>query len=168
MICNVCLGKVLVDGGSGLNILVTTTFKEIGLCAMDLNPTQMPFFNIVPGDPAVPLRQITLSVSFGTIENYHTEYLRFIVADFDTVYHGILGRLALAKFMVVPHYVYMIMKMPTPTGVITVLGNVRTAYDYEKENLHQITATLELSAHMEEVLTASKKKALEKLEIPRS
>ncbi|XP_022680039.1 uncharacterized protein LOC101785440 [Setaria italica] len=146
---NVHLGKVLVDSGSGLNILFAYTLKEIGLCAMNLNPTHTPFFGIALGDPMVPLGQITLPITFGTIENYHIEYLRFIVADFDTAYHGILGRPAL---------------MPAPNGVITVLGNVHISYDCERENL-QFAATLELSACIEEVLTASKKMASEELEI---
>ncbi|XP_012700768.1 uncharacterized protein LOC105914243 [Setaria italica] len=143
MIRNVCLGKVLIDGDSGLNILFANTLKEIGLCAMDLNPTQTPFFSIVLGDQAD---------------------IHFIVADFDTAYHGILGRPALAKFMAVPHYVYIIMKMPTPNRVITILGNVQIAYDCERENL-QIATTLDLSVRMEEVLTTSKKVAPEELEI---
>nr|XP_034586609.1 uncharacterized protein LOC117849131 [Setaria viridis] len=125
----------------------------------------MTFFEIIPGDPAVPLEQILLPVTFGMIENYRTEYPYFNIVDFNTAYHGVLCRPALGKFMVVPHYVYMIMKMPTPNRVITVLGNVHTAYDCERENL-QIATTLQLLAHMEEVLIASKKVASEKLEIP--
>jgi hypothetical protein len=36
-------------------------------------------------------------------DNYRTEYIKFEVADFDSSYHAILGRPALAKFMVMPH-----------------------------------------------------------------
>ena len=46
--------------------------------------------------------QITLPVQFGTANHFRTEYVNFFVADFDTAYHAILGRPALAKFMVVP------------------------------------------------------------------
>jgi hypothetical protein len=31
-------------------------------------------------------------------------YIKFEVADFETSYHAILGRPAIAKFMAVPHY----------------------------------------------------------------
>jgi hypothetical protein len=34
------------------------------------------------------------------------DYVNFIMADFEGTYHAILGRLALAKFMAIPHYVY--------------------------------------------------------------
>ena len=38
--------------------------------------------------------------------NYHIEHINFYIADFNTTYHAILGRPALAKFMAVPHYAY--------------------------------------------------------------
>ena len=44
--------------------------------------------------------------------NYHVEHINFYVADFNTAYHTILGRPALAKFMAVPHYAYLVLKMP--------------------------------------------------------
>lgn len=98
------------------------------------------------------------------IEKYCINYLRITITDFNTSYHGILSRSALAKFMAVPCYVYMIMKMLSPNGVIMVLGNVRIVYDCKRENL-QIAATLELSVRIEEVLAAFKKVASEELEI---
>jgi hypothetical protein len=33
------------------------------------------------------------------------------VTDFETSYHAILGRLALAKFMAIPHYPYLLLKV---------------------------------------------------------
>jgi hypothetical protein len=47
-------------------------------------------------------------------ENFRTEYLSFEVADFKSSYHTILGRPMLARFMVVPHYTYLVLKMPAP------------------------------------------------------
>jgi hypothetical protein len=72
---NVGLGKMLIDRGSGLDILFACTLKELRLTAMNLNPTDRPFISIVPGDPLVPLGVISLSVTFSTIENYQTEYV---------------------------------------------------------------------------------------------
>jgi hypothetical protein len=46
---------------------------------------------------------VVLPVTFGeTKENYRTEYIKFEVADFETSYHAILGRPAIAKFMAYP------------------------------------------------------------------
>jgi hypothetical protein len=41
--------------------------------------------------------------------------------------HAILGRLAFAKFMAVPHYAYLALKIPRPKGTITVLGSFEVA-----------------------------------------
>jgi hypothetical protein len=61
-----------------------------------------------------------MPVTFGTPENYRIEFLRFEVANFDCGYNAIIERPRLAKFMVIPHYTYMILKMPGPQGIITV------------------------------------------------
>jgi hypothetical protein len=50
-------------------------------------------------------------VTFGTEENFRTEYLSFEVADFRSSYHAILGRPMLAKFMAIPHYTYLVLKI---------------------------------------------------------
>jgi hypothetical protein len=70
-----------------------------------LTPSKAPFYGIVPGNVATPLGSVVLLVTFGSKDNYRTEYIKFEVADFDSSYHAILGRLALGKFMAVPHYV---------------------------------------------------------------
>jgi hypothetical protein len=72
---------------------------------------------------------VVLPVTFGTKDNYRTKYIKFEVADFDTSYHAILGRLALAKLMAVPHYVYLLLKMPGKTGVLTLHGDLKKSYD---------------------------------------
>jgi hypothetical protein len=61
-----------------------------------------------------------MPVTFGTPKNYRTEFLRFEVASFDCGYNAFIGRPGLAKFMAIPHYSYMILKMPGPQGIITV------------------------------------------------
>ena len=49
--------------------------------------------------------------------NHRVEHINFYVANFHTTYHAILGLPALAKFMTVPHYTYLVLKMPSPAGV---------------------------------------------------
>ena len=70
---------------------------------------------------------------FGTRENFRTESLQFEVANFSTTYHVVLGRLGLAKFMVIPHYMYLVMKMPAPNGILCSKGDVRHSYLCDKE-----------------------------------
>ena len=67
--------------------------------------------------------------------NYHVEHINFYVTDFNTAYHAILGRFALAKFMVVLHYTYLVLKMPSPVGVLALWANLSIAYACETESL---------------------------------
>ena len=82
--------------------------------------------------------------------------MNFFVDDFDTAYHAILGQPALAKFMAVPHYVYMVLKIPMEQGVLTLRANVSTTYDCEREGL-ALAEAMDLSARMELALLASRR-----------
>jgi hypothetical protein len=62
----------------------------------------------------VSLRQIDLPVTFSDERNFCKETLTFEVDGFPGTYHAILGRLAYTKFMVVPNYTYLKLKMPWP------------------------------------------------------
>ena len=53
-------------------------------------------------------------------DNYHTELVDFDVAHIRLPYNAILGYPALAKFMVVTHHGYNILKMPRSSGIIIV------------------------------------------------
>jgi hypothetical protein len=44
----------------------------------------------------------------------------------------------LAKFMAIPHHAYLIIKMPAPNGIFSVLGDIMVSYNCE-------SATVELS-----------------------
>ena len=90
--------------------------------------------------------------------------MNFFVADFDIAYHAILGRPALAKFMVVPHYVYMVLKILMEQGVLTLRANVSITYDCEQEGI-VIAEAMDLSARMEVCITDSKKIPMEELAI---
>jgi hypothetical protein len=64
-----------------------------------------------------------------------------VVTDFDDTYHAILYRPTLTKFMAVPHYSYLVLKMPTKHDVLTLRGNVYTAYTCEEESFKVTKAT---------------------------
>jgi hypothetical protein len=97
-----------------------------------LTPSKTPFYDIIPVNAATPLGSVVLPVTFGTKDNYRTKYIKFEVADFDLSYHAILGRPALVKFMVVPHYVYLLRKMPGKTNVLTLHGHLKKSYDCDQ------------------------------------
>jgi hypothetical protein len=123
------LTRILIDGGSGLKLLFASTLKKMGLDIFKmLTPSNAPFYGTIPCNGATPLRIVVLLVTFGMKDNYRTEYIKFEVADFDSSYHAILGRPALAKFMVVPHYVYLLLKMRGKIGVLTLRGDLKKSY----------------------------------------
>jgi hypothetical protein len=70
VIGNVRLTKVLMDGGSSLNIIYAET---LGLLQIDLSSIQTgttPFHGIIPGKRVQPLGQLDLPVCFGTPSNF--------------------------------------------------------------------------------------------------
>jgi hypothetical protein len=81
----------------------------------------------------LPIGQIDLPVTFGDMRNFHIETLTFEVVGFSGMYHTILGRLAYAKFMAVPNYTYLKLKIPSPKGIITVGPTYQRAYECDAE-----------------------------------
>ena len=114
------LTKVLMDGGSSLNIMYAETFDAMGIDRVRIRPIGVPFDGIVLGKQAVPLGQIDLPITFIDPTNYRTETLIFEVVGFHRTYHAILGHPCYAKFMAIPNYTYLKLKIQSPRGVIIV------------------------------------------------
>jgi hypothetical protein len=85
------LSKMLMDGGSGLNIMYIETLNTIGVGRARVWPTRAPFHGILPGKQAKPVGQINLPVTFGDKSNFRTETLTFEVVSFHGTFHAILG-----------------------------------------------------------------------------
>jgi hypothetical protein len=85
---------------------------------------------------------------FGTEENFRTENVQFDVTEVNLPFNAIIGRPALYRFMVVAHYGYLVLKMPSPAGVLTVQGD-RTAAVAVVEKLHALAAGLAPAASAE-------------------
>ena len=102
----------------------------------------------------MPLGQNDLPITFGDPFNYRTETLTFEVVGFPKTFHAILGRPCYAKFMAVPNYTYLKLKIPGPHGVITVGSSFQRAYECEVEccgHAAAIIASGELTAIKKEV-----------------
>jgi hypothetical protein len=74
------------------------------------------FPGIVQTLPSYPLGRISLNVIFGKSDNFRRERIEFEVVNWESQYHDILGIPAYVKFMAVPHYVYLKLKMPYNNG----------------------------------------------------
>ena len=66
--------------------------------------------------------------------------------------------------MVVPHYAYLVLKMPSPTRVLALWANLSIAYTYETESLALAEAT-DLSIQMASVVTEAKTALANDMEI---
>jgi hypothetical protein len=159
------LPQTLIDGGSGLNIISVETLKKIDFDFKRLIACDEPFFSIVPGKEAYPMGRVSLPVTFGTDENFCTEYLSFEVADFKSSYHAILGRPILARFMAIPHYTYLVLKMSASNGVLTVYDNLIVSFKCDNETLEIATTNTYMDASVVMVAKAAKV-ALTDLTIP--
>jgi hypothetical protein len=152
------LNKVLIDGGSRLNIFFTKTLKKKKLDITDmLTKSVSPFYGIVLGNTAIPLGSVVLPVTFGeTRENYRTEYIKFEVADFETSYHAILGRPAITN---------LVLKMLSSAGVLTQQGDLKISFDCDTEAV-ELAATNQIPNAMMEIFATSNKLTPTELEIP--
>jgi hypothetical protein len=146
-----------MDGGSNLNILYAHTLRLLGIGLDQLRPSTTPFHGVALGKRDQPLWQIDLPVWFGTPDNYRKETLTFEVVGFRGAYHAILGRPCYAKFMAVPNYTYLKMKMSEPNGVITMGSSIEHAFDCNVECVEHAGALA-----LDEALVANMEKMVNK------
>jgi hypothetical protein len=116
VIGDVRLTKVLMDGGSSLNIIYAETLRLLRVDLSLVWAGVAPFHGIIPGKRVQPLGQLDLPICFGTPSNFRRETLTFEVVGFRGTYHAVLGRPCYAKFMAVPNYTYLKLKMSGATG----------------------------------------------------
>jgi hypothetical protein len=126
-------GRVFMDAGSGINLIYARTLREMYISLDSLKPTDCSFHGIVSGSANYPLSKIELDVCFGDSSNYCKEKLKFKVMDWPSQYHAILEHPAFAKFMAVPHYAYLTLKIPGPRGTIIVQGSFKVSNTCDKE-----------------------------------
>jgi hypothetical protein len=136
---NMWLHHVLIDGGVGLNVISHAAFRQLRVPGSRLGPSR-PFSGVGP-QPVYPLGSITLWVTFGTEENFRTENVQFDVAEVNLPFNAIIGRPALYRFMAIAHYGYLVLKMPSPAGILTVWGDHTTALE-AVEKLHTLAAEI--------------------------
>ena len=116
------LTRVLMDGGSSLNLIYEDTVRRMGINPSTIGQSNTTFEGVIPGVEAYDRGSVILEVTFGSPRNSRSEELLFIIAPFQSDYHALLGRTAFARFNALPHYGYLTLKMPDTRGVITVSG----------------------------------------------
>ena len=79
---------------------------------------------------------------FGNRANFCSEVLTFEVVDFPGSYHAILGWPCYTKFMAIPNYTYLKLKMPGPNGIITMSSAFSHAFTCDHEHYELATAVV--------------------------
>jgi hypothetical protein len=67
--------------------------------------------------------------------------------------------------MAVPHYTYLVLKMPSPAAVLTLHRDLKISFDYDTKAV-ELAVTNQVLDAMMEIFAASKNFAPTKLEIP--
>jgi hypothetical protein len=68
--------------------------------------------------------------------------LAFKVVDFSGPYHIIMGWPCYVKFMAIPSYAYLKLKIPGLTSIITVEAKTQRVLDCEQNNIELATTTI--------------------------
>ncbi|XP_066374721.1 uncharacterized protein [Miscanthus floridulus] len=82
---------------------------------------------------------------FSSRANFCMEILTFEVVDFPGSYHAILGQPCYMRFMVIPNYTYLKLKMLGPNGIITMSSAFSHALVCDHEHYELATAVVNSS-----------------------
>jgi hypothetical protein len=77
---------------------------------------------------------ISLLVTFRMPENFRTESFLFDIMEVNLPFNAILGKPAMYQFIMVAHYGYLVLKMPSPSGVL----KIREDHDVGVSALEQL------------------------------
>ena len=75
------MSRVFMDGGSGINLMFTSTLRAMRIRLTCLEVLDMTFHDIVPGKGVYHLGKINLYIIFGTPQNFRRERIDFEVVD---------------------------------------------------------------------------------------
>lgn len=85
------LTRVLMDGGSSLNLLYQDTVWKMGINPSRIKPTRTTFKGVILGVEVRCTGSITLEVVFRFPDNFRSEDLVFDIVPFRSGYHALLG-----------------------------------------------------------------------------
>ena len=114
--------NVLMDGGSGLNLIYQDTIRHMGIDPTRIRHIKTSFQGVAPGLDTHCMGFLRLEVIFGSPDNFRCEQLTFHIGPFSSSYQTLLGHEAFAHFNAIPHYASLTLKMPGPRGIISLKG----------------------------------------------
>ena len=114
--------RVMIDQGSGIDVMYLDLFKGLGLKNQDLAKYNSPLVSF-DGRVVIPQGQISFPVSMEGKEVIVT----FIVVNLFSPYMAILGRPWIHTMGAIPSTLHMKVKFRTERGIAIVRGNQRVA-----------------------------------------
>ncbi|XP_050264115.1 uncharacterized protein LOC126708368 [Quercus robur] len=114
--------RVMIDQGSGADVMYPDLFKGLGLKKEDLMKHTSPLVGF-DGKVVIPEGQISLPVIMGGKEVSVT----FTIASSFSLYTAILGRPWIHSMRAVPSTLHVKIKFPTEWGVIVIKGDQQAA-----------------------------------------
>lgn len=114
--------NVLMDGGSGLNLIYHDTIQHMRINPERIRHNKTSFQGVIPGPDTHCTGFLRLTATFGSADNLHRKKLTFHIVPFSSRYQALLGREAFARFNTIPHYASLTLKMPGPRGIISLKG----------------------------------------------
>ncbi|KAL2503713.1 Reverse transcriptase domain-containing protein [Abeliophyllum distichum] len=115
------LGRMLVDNGSFVNVIFSSTYEQMNI-DVPLEPSTEPLY-VFTGDCVIPKGIIRLTVMMGEQPLAAHTFMKFLVVDRRSAYHGVLGRPALKELWTVTSIHHLCMKFSTEGGITTIRGN---------------------------------------------
>ncbi|XP_020230316.1 uncharacterized protein LOC109811091 [Cajanus cajan] len=118
---NCIVKKTLIDQGSSADILYWSTFKQLGISEMELNPYDDPLVGFA-GERVSTKGYIKLFTRFCFDEQESREIqVKYIVVDANTSYNILLGRPSLNMLGAIVSTPHLAMKFPSDKGKIIMI-----------------------------------------------
>jgi hypothetical protein len=118
--------NVLVDTDSATDIIFVKAFKQMQELDNKIHDATHPLCGF-GGRQIVALGKITMSLTFGYVNNTRIEQVVFDIVDMEYPYNTIIGRGTLNAFEAILHPTYLCMKIPSKQGPIAVHGSQEAA-----------------------------------------
>jgi hypothetical protein len=141
------VSRVFMDAGSGINLIYAQTLRAMNIPLEFQEHTCYSSHGTIHGSANYPLGKIELNGCFGDRYNFRREKLEFKVMDWPSQYHVILGRPVFSCFLAIPHYTYLVLKIPGPNGTITVKGSSELLDTCDKE-FHKMAQTFGMTMNI--------------------
>ena len=128
--------RVLVDNGSSVDIIFTSTFDKMGIGKEKLEPVSTHLRGL-SREKVLLLGSIQLVLTLGDPSCQATTTVRFLIVDAPSAYIVLLGRPALNTIKSIPSTYHMVIKFPTTNGVGMVRGDQRVARECYSASMKQ-------------------------------